>query len=738
MCFGFSVFINVIEAFDVNEFFLHAYVFLSPFQAMANQHQEHGHEPATPSKRREKYTETRSQFEQRMKKELQDLFNSRMAELLKGQMEATRMTVEAAEKLANLKDHHYHRHSSSNKTSRRESYHGTKSSKNAQTSTSFGTTTSKKTTSVPGEDIVTMISKAESNIPELLSAVEATDRSGKEIHKSIQSAIRELSTADDISRGSNITEEIAAELQTDDDYSISKKSVALSCSEESSSRSPNGKRHFLEEQASSYSSRKRMLKKQERIINEKYCQTLTKLKSKKEEAIKNNDNVRYQSVCQKEKNARKKFREQKEELAKLKHSLKVAEHERKFSNKDLNKTTTTTTTDIDQGGEEDVSTASQVSEDLSHHTDETLTQSNLLPKKSKMDTFKKQLGAATLKTPLSPKRNVETLGARQRKRHSSADESEDSMVSVFSSQGGGDTTMSSTGGDQSDLEIRVNALQDELEKRMKTAAKLKRDQKTAKRERLKVKEDTLKKQIEVYDQLILQTKADIEATASSPTSSSSSSAVKIVQPQIKIPKQQSNYEPPPSPTPSNSSLVQEAENTSQHSISLDDSNSTDTIIASPQKPLTPAAVEEEVPPIWPQIQSAEPPSETTGNNNYSDDFTSSNNSITSNIPEGTIDDYSNVPSPAPISQGQRKALKVSEKTVDTICGELLEHLIKDAISHVKKPTAPQSKEVHTNIIDQKSTSVSPTRRPPQELMHTTFDISSESSEEGMYLIEEWF
>ena len=43
-----------------------------------------------------------------------------------------------------------------------------------------------------------------------------------------------------------------------------------------------------------------------------------------------------------------------------------------------------------------------------------------------------------------------------------------------------------------------------------------------------------------------------------------------------------------------------------------------------------------------------------------------------------------------------------------------------------------------NIIDQKSTSVSPTRRPPQELMHTTFDISSESSEEGMYLIEEWF
>ena len=111
-----------------------------------------------------------------------------------------------------------------------------------------------------------------------------------------------------------------------------------------------------------------MLKKQERIINEKYCQTLTKLKSKKEEAIKNNDNVRYQSVCQKEKNARKKFREQKEELAKLKYSLKkVAEHERKFSKKDKNKTTTTTTNNDEE--EEEMSTASQVSEDLSHHMD---------------------------------------------------------------------------------------------------------------------------------------------------------------------------------------------------------------------------------------------------------------------------------------------------------------------------------------------------------------------------------
>ena len=369
-----------------------------------------------------------------------------------------------------------------------------------------------------------------------------------------------------------------------------------------------------------------------------------------------------------------------------------------------------TTTDDDE-----ISTASQVSEELSHQEESSLLPKSE-PKRSKMDTFKKQLGAATLKTPLSPKRNVE-LCKKNRKRHSSADESEADSISIFS-QG---ETMSSAG-DQSDLEIRVNALQDALEKRMRTAAKLKKEQKLARRERLKVQEDTLKKQIEVYDQLIVQTKAEIEATTSSPTSSSSSS--KIVQPQIKIPKQQSSYEPPPSPTPSNSSFVQEAENTSQNSISLDESNSTDTIIASPQKPATPAAVEDEVPPVWPLAQSTEPPSEATCNNNYySDDFTSS--SIASNVPDATPIEEEIV------TQGPRKAPKFSEKAVDSICGELLENLIHDAITQVKK--APK---VKSNVEKPEyGKPLSPTKRPQDLIMHTTFDISSESSEEGMYYRE---
>ena len=103
--------------------------------------------------------------------------------------------------------------------------------------------------------------------------------------------------------------------------------------------------------------------------------------------------------------------------------------------------------------------------------------------------------ALPIKTPLSPKRT------NLRKRHSSAEDETESLSMMSHVE-----TASSAGGDQSDLEIRVNTLQEDLSRRMKTAARLKKEQKTSRRERLKVQEDALKKQIEVYDQLIVQTK----------------------------------------------------------------------------------------------------------------------------------------------------------------------------------------------------------------------------------------
>ena len=84
--------------------------------------------------------------------------------------------------------------------------------------------------------------------------------------------------------------------------------------------------------------------------------------------------------------------------------------------------------------------------------------------------------ALPIKTPLSPKRT------NLRKRHSSAEDETESLSMMSHVE-----TASSAGGDQSDLEIRVNTLQEDLSRRMKTASRLKKEQKTARRERLKVR-----------------------------------------------------------------------------------------------------------------------------------------------------------------------------------------------------------------------------------------------------------
>ncbi len=314
------------------------------------------------------------------------------------------------------------------------------------------------------------------------------------------------------------------------------------------------------------------------------------------------------------------------------------------------------------------------------HVHNNLTISGPIVDTSTLDTSRNSK-PAPIKTPLSPKRT------HLRRRHSSA-ESEESFSMM--------SQVSSTPGDQSDLEIRVHALQEDLKRRMKTATKLKKEQKLAKRERLKVQEDALKKQIEVYDQLIEQTKADIVATSPPPAGGT------IVQPQIKTPKQQSLRSESP---------TQSLSPTQQNSI--EESSSTDTIIASPQKtPATPVCPDE------PESQiSAGPAAGPESNLNYSDDFTAS----------------SSVSSPQP--QIPYKP-KLSEKTVDAICGHLLEAMIEDTVGKMKKksPAKPVSAVAVQQRQQTSSTSASASSPQPTKvkanLMQTAFDISSESSEEG--------
>lgn len=74
---------------------------------------------------------------------------------------------------------------------------------------------------------------------------------------------------------------------------------------------------------------------------------------------------------------------------------------------------------------------------------------------SRMETLRKSLG--TLKTPLSPK--------LRRRRHSSGGADSDDSLSVSQAE---------TVSDHSDVEIRLHTLQDELQRRMTTAARLKK------------------------------------------------------------------------------------------------------------------------------------------------------------------------------------------------------------------------------------------------------------------------
>ena len=581
------------------------------------------------------------------------MFHSRMADLMKHQMEATKMTVDAANQLTKLKDQTAATPRPTPKSKSRKS-------------------NSKVSSSIPTEDIKSIISKTESSIPEILNVVEATDRSAKDIQRSIKTALEELSIADndETSRTSNITEEIMAELTDENDFSKKSRDTTDDDDNDSSSSTwitGNLFLQHLEDQRIRDRQQYGMIKKREKVLTLKTKDILKDISAQKMAFAQ--DESKLVQLAQKEKKVRKKYRKQKSDLSNLLYTLQVAEKERNLlfrQHKKLSK------------GKESLNKASTVSS----ITPEISSEEEL----SSMAVEKPKAAKIALKTPLSPKRTMPMHRTRKRSRHSSAD-SEDSMMSnneiLSTSQV---ETVSSAVSDQSDLEIRVHTLKDELRERMRTAAKLKKEQKLARQERLKAQEDALKKQIEVYDHLIQQTKADIEVNSnSSPTRLQQQN---VTQPQIKIPKQHSR------------SPDSQVSTGSEAQASLEESSSTDTIIASPQKPATPNEIVEPQP-----------------NNNYSDDFTSS---LSSNPP----------------SLESSKVFPMPEKSVDAICGHLLEVMIEDTVGRIKAKNdnneaqsfaeTPKSTSPTTAAITTKSKS--PVSASPSH-MQTAFDVSSESSDD---------
>lgn len=384
---------------------------------------------------------------------------------------------------------------------------------------------------------------------------------------------------------------------------------------------------------------------------------------------------------------------------------------------------------------------------------------------SKMQNLKKTMGA-TLKTPLSPKGTSGGGGGVGRKRHSSADSDDSQSVSH-----------SETVSDHSDVEIRINVLQDELRRRMMTAAKLKKQQKAKSKEKLRMKEETLKRQIEKYDKLIQETVAELEEEQV------------VVQPQIKTPYKATSTSASTS-TPAAVSKSFEAaggegaraktspdlceagdggggeDSGSGPAASHETSVAADTIISKEDKiaeedPLkiglreataAAAAAATISPTKLTSDRTHEDDDAGQSDLNYSDDFTSSNGSG-AEAPEPPMKKVASAAKPLPsttaptptqtptrmssergpevledVTEG-KKAEERKLAQADRIAAEILDQLLAETITFCVAVPKPKPDRAQSRVA---KTSLSPRSRP-QDLMLTTFDISSESSDEDRKL-----
>ncbi|XP_074655620.1 centrosome-associated protein 350-like [Tubulanus polymorphus] len=125
-------------------------------------------------------------------------------------------------------------------------------------------------------------------------------------------------------------------------------------------------------------------------------------------------------------------------------------------------------------------------------------------------------------TPRSPR--TPRSAALLAKKRGSESESEDSFS----------YTPSETASDQSDVEGRVRALNEDLKRRKAEAERLnkfRKEQRRRNKDRLKAQEASLKKQVEAYETYIQQVKADLQKQYDSPEAT-----VPSIKPQIKQPK----------------------------------------------------------------------------------------------------------------------------------------------------------------------------------------------------------
>ena len=416
-----------------------------------------------------------------MKLQIEQLVNKRMQKLVEQQTEATRATADAAKQLGRLL-----------RTKRTE----TKKPESAST----------KTNTVDfSEEIRSLMSKAESHIPEVMSLAEKTEKSGGSIQKTISEAIRVLSVDEHSTRSGDITEDIAGELSstaTDNIATIleqeksssasrvsnlaSKKDSTISGSSSSSSDKVTSSADSFSKYAGKLSDqnvREQIVRLQHKhhmmTLKEKHLEDLFKLKLTKID--KESVGLSPESVKARKKKLMSEFKKSKAECNLVMEGLKSEEKEllfvnsqrKKLDKEELKLLLQQTTSDVDLMLSPSPSSISEQLSIKSADLEEEVgrSKSKNSDRKSKEPERKKTYAGfdrrvkesyldesqprqrslslgPTLKPPLSPKASLTTPTSRRR-RHSSAESDDSFNVSQAES----------AVSDHSDMEIRISALQ---------------------------------------------------------------------------------------------------------------------------------------------------------------------------------------------------------------------------------------------------------------------------------------
>ena len=394
-------------------------------------------------------------------------------------------------------------------------------------------------------DIRTILSKvASSSIPEVMSLIEKSDKSANSIQKTISEAIEELNDAEGQSTSSNITEDIAKELsdvKTVEEEGLERTdkrqmSLKLPVSPKSNRKFKTFRRHHpCAGSDDSLSIPSHEVSSDHSIVEIRKNDVREELSEMKEKALKA-DQIDQMLTLQHQLSVLKTrlpLLEMENRVKMVKLDQRIMDHE--GSLEALQKLEEKKVRQAERWekvkGQYKARKRSLQNEiidlvgqypDVGDSDDSTSTISSKTVVEEGED--KKDKRPISLKLPLSPKSNRKLKTFRRR--HSSADS--DDSLSLASHD---------ASSDHSDMEIRISVLKEELEHRKATVAKLKVAQAEKHKEKLRMQEEALKKQIEAYDHLIEKSQVEIIETSHQPSHLG-------IQPQIKSPRRMEKVSSP--------------------------------------------------------------------------------------------------------------------------------------------------------------------------------------------------